>query len=121
MQATIHRDTDERGYGLSETHDVDSGKLLTALGDDTCREVLEATDEAALTANEIADTCGLSLSTTYRKLQTLTELHLLEEQTRLRGNGRHVSEFVCQIESIGVGLSEGFEVDLKVAPGESAP
>lgn len=115
MQATIHRDASERGYGLNRTQDVDSGQLLTALGDDTARDVLEATAESALTANEIADTCGLSLSTTYRKLQTLTDLHLLDERTRLRGNGRHVSEFVCRIESVDVALADGFDVDLIVA------
>ncbi|MFB6122216.1 MAG: helix-turn-helix domain-containing protein [Haloferacaceae archaeon] len=118
MQATIHGETEGRGYGLNRARDVDSSELLTALGDDTCRAVLEATDGAALTANEIADACDLSLSTTYRKLQTLTDLYLLEEQTRLRGNGRHVSEFVCRVESVDVGLTNGFEVDMTVAAAD---
>jgi DNA-binding transcriptional ArsR family regulator len=84
--------------------------ILYALQDDGCRAVLDATGEASMSASELADACDLPLSTTYRKLDTLTETGLLAERTRLCPDGKHTSEYVRTVEEILVDADAGFEL-----------
>ena len=62
---------------------ADTSTLLAALEDEDCRAILEETDPEALSASELSEACDLPLSTTYRKVDKLTEAGLLEEQIRL--------------------------------------
>jgi len=84
--------------------------ILHALQDDDCRAVLDATDEAPLSASELADACDLPLSTTYRKLDTLTDVGLLAERTRLCPDGKHASEYVRVVDEVTVDADAGFEL-----------
>ena len=84
--------------------------ILYALQDDGCRAVLDATGETSMSASELADACDLPLSTTYRKLDTLTETGLLAERTRLCPDGKHTSEYVRTVEEILVDADAGFEL-----------
>ena len=84
--------------------------ILYALQDDGCRAVLDATGETSMSASELADACDLPLSTTYRKLDTLTETGLLVERTRLCPDGKHTSEYVRTVEEILVDADAGFEL-----------
>jgi len=84
--------------------------VLDALHDPDCRTVLDATSETSLSARELSDACDLPLSTTYRKLDTLTEVGLLDERTRLCPDGKHASEYVRRVESVDVDVDgeDGF-------------
>ncbi|GAB6860130.1 helix-turn-helix domain-containing protein [Haloplanus litoreus] len=97
------RTTDEST--ISDAEDVQA--LLDALHDPDCRAVLEATSEESLSASELSETCELPLSTTYRKLDALTTVGLLEERTRLCPDGKHASEYVRCVESVNVDVDEG--------------
>lgn len=90
--------------------------VLDALHDDDCRAVLDATTEEALSANELSSACGLSLSTTYRKLDVLTEAGLLEERTRIHPDGKHASEYRRAVEDVVVsaGVDGGFELTISM-------
>jgi response regulator of citrate/malate metabolism len=88
--------------------------VLDALDDADCRAILDATSEDALSANEVSDTCDLPLSTTYRKLELLTEAGLLEERTRLSTTGKHSSEYVRAVEDVVVSLGAAGEMGLEV-------
>lgn len=88
--------------------------LLGSLDDTDCREILDATSEA-LSANEIAEVCNLPLSTTYRKLDLLTDAGLLEERTRVRQSGHHASEYSRIIEDITISLGACGELELEVS------
>ncbi|RXK46616.1 winged helix-turn-helix domain-containing protein [Halorientalis pallida] len=88
--------------------------VLDALDDADCREILEATSEDARSANEVSDACDLPLSTTYRKLELLTDAGLLEERTRLSTTGKHSSEYVRTVEDVVVSLGTGGEMGLEV-------
>ena len=94
--------------------DVDSESVLAALDDPDCRKLLEATTDEALTAQELADRCEVPRSTTYRKVEQLTEAGLLEESVRLRADGKHASEYRRSFEDVTISLSagEGFEVGI---------
>ncbi|RCU48457.1 ArsR family transcriptional regulator [Haloplanus salinus] len=86
--------------------------MLHALHDGDCRAVLDATGEASLSASELADACDLPLSTTYRKLDTLTETGLLAERTRLCPDGKHAKEYMRAVDEILVDADAdaGFEL-----------
>ncbi|MEF8856503.1 MAG: ArsR family transcriptional regulator, partial [Haloplanus sp.] len=56
--------------------------------------------------------CDLPLSTTYRKLDELTEAGLLAERTRLCPDGKHASEYVRVVEEVLVDAGAGFELTI---------
>jgi len=88
--------------------------VLDALDDADCRAILDATSEDALSANEVSEACELPLSTTYRKLELLTDAGLLEERTRLCTTGKHSSEYVRTVEDVVVSLGTSGEMGLEV-------
>jgi hypothetical protein len=61
--------------------------ILDALDDQDCRAIVSALD-GPMTADEVADAADVPLSTTYRKLDLLTEASLLEEGIEIRADGR---------------------------------
>ncbi|MFB6082851.1 MAG: helix-turn-helix domain-containing protein [Halorientalis sp.] len=88
--------------------------VLDALDDADCRAILIATGEEALSASEVSEVCDLPLSTTYRKLDLLTDAGLLEEQMRLCTTGKHSSEYVRAVEDVVVSLGASGEMGLEV-------
>lgn len=89
--------------------------LLDALQDPDCRCILDETSDEALSANEIADTCALPLSTTYRKLARLVDTGLLDERTRLRQSGKHASEYARVVDSVVVSFDSDDGANLVVS------
>jgi DNA-binding transcriptional ArsR family regulator len=87
--------------------------VLKALSDPDCREILRALSEP-MTAEEIAETTDTPMSTTYRKLELLTDASLLEEGVEVRPDGQHASRYVVAFDEVAVSLSDDreFEVDI---------
>jgi hypothetical protein len=108
-----------RGRGSDRTVEgAEAGDLLAALADEDCRTLLQAADGEALSTSELSDACELPLSTTYRKVERLTEAGLFEEQLRLCSSGKHTSEYTLAIQSVELSLSdEG--IDIELSTGES--
>lgn len=88
--------------------------LLDALQDPDCRAILEATSEAARSANELSEECDVPLSTAYRKLDLMTDAGLLTECTRIRRSGKHASEYVRCVEDVHISVADDGELDLLV-------
>jgi len=111
----------DRETTIDDADKVES--ILYALDDDDCRAVLEATGEESLSASELADACDLPLSTTYRKLDILTETGLLAERTRLCPDGKHASEYVRVVDEVLVDADGGFELTItrRELPERTAP
>ena len=100
-----------------DTEDIQS--TLAALQDDTCRRILVAAEERPMTASEIADSCDLPMSTTYRKVNMLTDAGLLDGRLRLRRDGNHANEYVAHRASINLEMAEeGSELRLRAADDE---
>lgn len=81
-------------------------ELLSALSDPQCRAILRATAGRRRTAAELAEELDLPLSTTYRKLDRLTDASLVEETCRLAFDGKHAQQYRCAVEEIHIELSE---------------
>jgi DNA-binding transcriptional ArsR family regulator len=95
-----------------------TGEVLAALEDEDCRRLLQAAADSAMSASELAEACEMPLSTTYRKVDILTEAGLLDEQLRLRRSGKHTSEYTLCVESIQLSIGDdGIEMHVTGAAG----
>ncbi|WP_436901839.1 helix-turn-helix domain-containing protein [Halovenus halobia] len=97
---------------LTEEADVES--LLSTLEDPDCRSIIEATTGEALSASELSERCDLPLSTTYRKVDQLTDVGVLDERVRLSRSGQHTSEYVLQVNSIELSVDSEAGVVLEI-------
>ncbi|MFW5956521.1 MAG: helix-turn-helix domain-containing protein [Halorhabdus sp.] len=95
-------------------------KVLDALDDADCRGILDVTSEEALTASEISEVRDLPLSTTYRKLDLLTEAGLLGELTRIRQSGKHASEYTRLVHGVAISLGPRGETEVRLSRGENS-
>jgi DNA-binding IclR family transcriptional regulator len=74
-----------------------------------------------MTANEVSDVTDIPLSTTYRKLDLLTEASILEERTEIRSDGHHTTKYVLAFESVEIGLTDDREFEVSISrPARSA-
>jgi DNA-binding transcriptional ArsR family regulator len=102
---------------LSSSHNAPFERVLAALDDGACREIIAVLEEP-LTVHEIAEETDRPLSTTYRKLDALTEAGLVEETA----GGRHrTSRYVANLDRISIGFGEDNElrVDVERTPDRS--
>ncbi|WP_247728773.1 winged helix-turn-helix domain-containing protein [Halovivax limisalsi] len=94
--------------------EADVNDVLGAFEDPDCRSILTATTESARSASELAEDCDLPLSTTYRKLDRLTDAGLLEEGIRIRRSGKHTSEYSARLEEFVVSVTADDGVTISV-------
>ena len=88
--------------------------VLDALDDPDCRAIVRALEEP-MTADEIAEAADVPLSTTYRKLDLLTEASLLDEGVAVQPDGQHASRYAVAFEEVVIGLSESREFEADIA------
>ena len=95
--------------------------VLAALDDEGCREIITVLDEP-MTAPEIADAADLPLSSTYRKLDRLTEAQLVTETVGVRQGRHRSSRYVVDFDRLSIGLNDDgeFRVEIDQAAGDSA-
>ncbi len=89
--------------------------VLDALADDAAREILMALTEPK-TASDLSEECDVPLSTTYRKLEKLTDASLLEESTDIRRDGQHTTRYSTAFESVTVSIEDadgGRDLDIE--------
>jgi len=82
--------------------------VLDALADDDARRIVSALSEPK-TASDVSEECDIPLSTTYRKLELLTEASLLSESTDIRRDGQHTTRYSVSFETVTVSLGNGGE------------
>ncbi|WP_135824683.1 winged helix-turn-helix domain-containing protein [Halorussus ruber] len=94
--------------------------VLDALNDSDCRRIVRQLDEP-MTASEISTECDIPTSTTYRKLERLTDASILTEQTAIRTDGHHTSEYTLAFEEVKVFLDEQRQFEVSISrPTQSA-
>lgn len=115
LARTVATTPRERASDSATAEESEMQDVLDALDDADCRAILDATSETALSASEISETCDVPLSTTYRKLDILTDAGLLEERTRIRRSGKHPSEYARRVEEVVISVGTGREMELQVS------
>jgi len=83
----------------------DVGDVLDALADDAARRIVTALSEPK-TASELSEECEIPLSTTYRKVEKLTDASLLDESTDIRRDGQHTTRYAVAFEEVAVSVDE---------------
>ena len=88
--------------------------VLDALDDPECRDIVGVLDEPK-TASEISEDSDVPLSTTYRKLELLTDASLLNEGVDIRPDGQHASTYEIDFEEVVIALSEDLDFEVGIA------
>lgn len=118
MKTTLSR-SDVASRTREDDREVEPTAVLSALNDPDCRHILSVVASTPSTAPELIDRCDLPSSTAYRKLDLLSDADLLKERTRIRSDGNHVSEYVCDVSAITFELTgEGVDISIDVAEGD---
>lgn len=92
--------------------EVESDELLDALGDEVAREILVAGKQGPVTAEELADSCDVSESTIYRRLDRLNELGLVERCNPLLSASKgsyqtRIDGLSLSVDEDGIGIEQG--------------
>ncbi|MGM0590334.1 MAG: helix-turn-helix domain-containing protein [Halobacteriota archaeon] len=91
--------------------------VVGALEDDIARTIITNLSEP-MTASTVSDVCDIPLSTTYRKLDLLTDATLLNERTALRSDGHHATLYEVDFESVTIELTESLDLSASVSHPE---
>ncbi|MFC6757577.1 MULTISPECIES: helix-turn-helix domain-containing protein [Haloarcula] len=94
--------------------------VLDALDDEDCRTIVSVLAEP-MTANEISEASGVPLSTTYRKLELLTDSSLLYEGVEVRSDGQHASRYAIDFEEVVIALDDSREFEVDIAHRARSP
>ncbi|MEY7850560.1 helix-turn-helix domain-containing protein [Natrarchaeobius sp. A-rgal3] len=108
----------------TEREETDAQAVLTALEDDACRAILEATDHESLTATELSERCEIPMSTAYRKVEMLADADLVEERVRINTSGKHATEYHTCFDDVVVSVADGGSVEVeltKPTPDSESP
>lgn len=67
-----------------------------------------------MSAQQLADECGMSKPTVYRRVERLQEHDLLGERTEIQDDGNHYSVYVATLSEVSIELDDGsFEADVQ--------
>jgi DNA-binding transcriptional ArsR family regulator len=105
---------------FAEDDAPDLQAVLDALDDPDCRSIVSALSEP-MTADRISETADVPLSTTYRKLELLTDSSLLHEGVEVRSDGQHASRYAIDFEEVVIALSESREFEVDIAHRARSP
>ncbi|MEF8773938.1 MAG: helix-turn-helix domain-containing protein [Halobacteriales archaeon] len=94
--------------------------VLDALEDPDCRTIVKELDEP-MTAKEIADATDIPQSTTYRKLDLLSEATIVNERTEIRSDGHHTTRYVVDVEEVCIALDEDHELEVDITRPARGP
>jgi predicted transcriptional regulator len=79
---------------------TDPKELLSLLGDEYARSVLEATAQTPRSGREIVDETGFSKATVYRRLDRLEEAGLVASRTVFDPDGHHRERFRATFDGV---------------------
>jgi DNA-binding IclR family transcriptional regulator len=88
--------------------------VLDALCDEDCRTIVRNL-QGTMTASDVSEACDVPLSTTYRKLDAMTDATLLEEAIEIRSDGRHTTRYRLGFDEVVLSIDEERRFDLTVS------
>jgi DNA-binding transcriptional ArsR family regulator len=93
--------------------------VLDALDDPDCREMLRRLDDP-MTASGLSEECEIPMSTTYRKLDLLSEASLVVESTEIRSDGHHATLYDAGVDAVTIAFEDD-AITVTVNRPESRP
>lgn len=90
----------------TEQREPADGDLLELLDAEYTRDIIEAIREEPKSARRLADECGASRPTVYRRLNTLQEAGLVESELAYDADGHHRTVFEATVETLSVDVTD---------------
>lgn len=87
--AGVRSDSDQH----SDDDTASATELLALFGDEYACDILRTLADGPASARTLADACGMSRPTAYRRLNRLTDAGLVEERVQIAPDGHHRKEF----------------------------
>lgn len=81
--------------------------LVEVFESETARRILALASAEPRSANELADRCGVSSPTVYRRVNALLEYDLLAEETRIDTDGNHYRTFETTVDRVCFEFGDG--------------
>jgi DNA-binding transcriptional ArsR family regulator len=91
-------------------------EVLALLGDDYVVDIVQELADSPLPARTLADRCGMSRATAYRRLDRLADAGLVASRTRIEGDGHHRQEFRLVLDELELQVGDdGVDCTVRVA------
>jgi len=92
---------------------VSTSTALSLLSDEYARDIVGVLCEGPATAADLADRCGVSKVTIYRRLNELEEAGFVRVTTKIRSNGNHCKLYHNDVEEVTISVTDdGLSVDI---------
>ncbi|MFC6718315.1 helix-turn-helix domain-containing protein [Natrialbaceae archaeon GCM10025810] len=91
----------------------DLARIVRVLDDEACRRIISVLEEP-MTVPEIAEATDLPTSTTYRKVDLLTEASLVNEAAAVRPGRHQKSRYVADFDAISIDLDDDHDLRVDV-------
>jgi len=89
--------------------------VFDVLGCEVAREVLALASVRAVSASELAERCGVSEPTIYRRINALQEYDMLTERTAIDDEGHHHKEYRTMLDEARFSVEDGqYDIDLQL-------
>ena len=103
-------DPDERsetlGTDANRNPEVSAEELLALFGDEYTCDILTSLEGEPKPARALAEDCGISRPTVYRRLNRLADAGLVDERLELASGGNHRKEFHLVITAVTFDVNE---------------
>lgn len=115
-----HRHDDEDGAPPTDDRsddapDVAFDELLDLLGDEYACEIMQALAGGPMPARALAERCGMSRPTVYRRLDRLTAAGVVASRLRPAADGHHRQEFRLVLDAVEFRVREdGIDGDVRI-------
>jgi DNA-binding transcriptional ArsR family regulator len=122
-QSAEHQTIIQKAVMVRDSLDAEPPQLqdvLDSLDDPDCRSIIEELDEP-MTASELSEACDIPLSTTYRKLELLTEASLLEERIEINTTSQNTTRYELAFDEVRIGLDDTRSVEVAIKRRERTP
>lgn len=97
-----------------ESDEWEADDILDAVSHETARQILAFARLEPMSAEDLADRCGTSLPTIYRRINALLEYGLLDEQIQITPDGNHYRTFETDVERVSLLIeTETFGVEVQ--------
>lgn len=107
----MYQPSDDRVVVASDG--LDPIEVFGLLDDEYARSIIAALSTRPMTAETLSDRCEMSLTTAYRRLNTLESCGFVTSETVVDPDGHHTTRYDLAFESLEVAVTDGeFHVSL---------
>lgn len=89
-----------------EENTIDPVEIVTLLGDEYTRKVIETIGNSSASAREISNQTDMSRPTVYRRINDLKDAGVIETHTQIDRDGHHKEAFELTLDEITLSIGD---------------